>query len=810
MDSLLQDVKAAFRALRTRKGMVALAVATLALAIGANTSIFGVVHAVLLDQLPYRDPDRLAIVWALHVSGEREVLSILTVEDYQAQTRTLERIAAWFEQGVNLTNEGDPERLLAARVSAGFFDVLGAPAALGRTFTPDEYGGGGAQVTVLSDALWRRRFGADPAVVGRSIRLADESYQVVGVMSPRFLFPGARAELAIPLDLGAEPRRAKRDNAFLRAIGRLAPGVSRERAERQMSEVARDLAARYPESSSRQVGVVLPALADEMVGNFRGQLSLLQAAVGLVLLIACVNLALLLLASASSRSKEMAVKAALGAGRGRLARQLFIESMLLALAGGAVGAALGAAGMRALVAMSPTQIPRLGQAHFGAVTLLFTFLAAAVTALLFGLGPALSVSQSAPHQALGDGRSSAPPRALRVRRLLVVTEVALSVALLAVAGLMVRSFRALLDVEPGFRPAGTLSMRIGLPPGRYPDRASIRRFQERFRERLLAVPGVSEAGSVQVLPLSGALSRVDFTIAGRPPPRSEEVPQLDYRMVAPGYFRAAGIPLLAGRDLGELDGSDGPAVGVVSRRLADRFFPGKSAVGERLMVDDGNPVPRMVEIVGVAGDVHEVGLEVEPGSTMYVPLAQVPERSMVYGRNLFWVVRSRGEGALLRRGATEALREVDGNLPASTVLTLDEVLARSVAPRRFNLLLVDLFALAAIVLAGLGVYAVNAQAVAQRRRELAIRLALGAAPRSLQGLVLRAGMAPVLAGIGVGLLGALALGRAVSGLLYRVHPADPLVLGSTSMVLVAVALLAVTLPARRATRADPIGALAPE
>jgi putative ABC transport system permease protein len=332
MDALLQDVKAAFRALRRRKGMVGLAVATLALAIGANTSIFGVVHAVLLDQLPYRDPDRLAIVWAMHVSGEREVLSILTVEDYQAQTRTLERIAAWFEQGVNLTNEGDPERLLAARVSAGFFDVLGAPAALGRTFTPDEYGGGGAQVTVLSDALWRRRFGADPSVVGRSIRLADESYQVVGVMSPRFLFPGARAELAVPLDLGAEPRRAKRDNAFLRAIGRLAPGVSRERAERQMSEVARDLAARYPESSSRQVGVVLPALADEMVGNFRGQLTLLQAAVGLVLLIACVNLALLLLASASSRSKEMAVKAALGAGRWRLARQLFIESMLLALA----------------------------------------------------------------------------------------------------------------------------------------------------------------------------------------------------------------------------------------------------------------------------------------------------------------------------------------------------------------------------------------------------------------------------------------------------------------------------------------------
>jgi predicted permease len=810
MDSLLQDVKAALRALRTRKGMVALAVATLSLAIGANTSIFGVVHAVLLDQLPYRDPERLVIVWALHVSGEREVLSVATVEDYQAGTRTLERLAAWFEQGLNLTGEGDPERLLASRVGAGFFEVLGAPAALGRTFTPDEYGGGGAHVVVLSDALWRRRFGADPAVVGRQIRLADESYEVVGVMSPRFLFPGARAEMAVPLDLAREPRRAKRDDNFLRAIARLAPGVSRERAERQMSEVARELQARYPESSSRQVGVILPPLADEMVGSFRGQLTLLQAAVGLVLLIACVNLALLLLASASGRAKEMAVKAALGARRGRLARQLFLESLLIALAGGALGALLGSIWMRALVAMSPAQIPRLQQAHFGTVTLLFTFLAAAFTALLFGLGPALSVSQSAPHQVLGDGRSSSPPRALRVRRLLVVAEVALSVALLAVAGLMVRSFRALLDVEPGFRPAGTLSLRIALPPTRYPDRASIRLFQEQLRERLLSIPGVSEAGSVQVLPMSGALSRVDFTIAGQPPPRAEEVPQLDYRMVSPGYFRAAGVPLIAGRDLTSLDGSDAPAVGVVSRRLAERFFPGRSAVGERLLVDDGNPTPRTVEVVGVAGDVHEVGLEVEPGPSLYVPLPQVPERSMVYGRNLFWVVRSRGEPTLLRRSAIQALHAIDSALPASAVLTLDEVLARSVAPRRFNLLLVDLFALAAIVLAGLGVYAVNAQAVAQRRRELAIRLALGAAPRSLLRLVMAAGMSPVLAGIGLGLVGALALGRAVGGLLYHVHPADPLVLGSTSVVLVAVALLAVTLPARRATRADPIGALAPE
>jgi predicted permease len=500
------------------------------------------------------------------------------------------------------------------------------------------------------------------------------------------------------------------------------------------------------------------------------------------------------------------VKAALGAGRARLARQLFIESMLLALGGGALGALLGAVWMRALVAMSPTQIPRLQQAHFGTVTLLFTFLAAAFTALLFGLGPALSVSQSSPHQVLGDGRSSAPPGTLRVRRLLVVAEVALSVALLAVAGLMVRSFRALLDVEPGFRPAGALSLRIGLPPSRYPDRAGIRRFQEQFRERLLAVPGVSEAGSVQVLPLSGALSRVDFTIAGQPPPRTEEVPQLDYRMVSRA-IRAGHPPVSPGGTSAHWTAAK-PRRWVVSRRLADRSSPAGARWGNGSWSTTGT-TPRTVEIVGVAGDVHEVGL-VEPGPSLYVPLAQVPERSMVYGRNLFWVVRSRGEPSLLRRSTMEALHAVDGALPAAAVLT-----STRCWPARWrrgvNLLLVDLSRPWRRCRAGRARgLAVNAQAVAQRRRELAIRLALGAAPRVAAAAGAEGGDVLVLAGIGLGLVCALVLGRAVGGLLYRVHPADPWVLGVTSVVLAAVALLAVALPARRATKADPIGALAPE
>ncbi len=810
MDGLVQDLKAAVRSLRARRGFVALAVATLTLALAANSSVFAVIHAVLLEQLPYRDPERLALLSNVKADGDREVLSILNFEDYQSGARAIERMAAWFEQGVNLTGDGEPERLFAARVSSGFFEVLGTPPVLGRTFGPADHGGGGAHVAVLGDALWRRRFGGDPGIIGRNVRLGDDSYEVVGVMPPSFFFPGLRSDLALPLDLGLEPRRARRDDGFLRVVARLTRGVTREQAERQMTEIARELRARYPETNSRQMAVALPALADELVGAFRAQLTLLQAAVGLVVLLACLNLAMLLLAGSGARSREMAVKSALGASRGRLVRQLFLESLALAALGGLLGALLGLWGTHALVALSPTQVPRLAGARFGGISLAFTFAVAALTAIVFGLGPALSVSGSSPQRSLGDGRSSAPPRAVGIRRALVATEVALSLTLLAVAGLMVVSFSRLLRVDPGFRPGGTLSLRVTLPPSRYPEREQLQRFQEELHARFLTLPGVREAGSVQVLPLSGGLSRVDFTVEGSSPARDEDVPSLDYRMVSPGYLRAAGIPLLAGRELTEADGPDAPPVALVSRRLAERFFPGRSAVGGRLLVGDGGTRPRPVEIVGVAGDVRDAGLDSEPGLTLYVPLPQVPRGVMVYARNMFWVIRTSADPQLLKKPALVSLRALDGLLPATAVLTLDEALSRSVAPRRFNLLLVELFALAALLLAALGVYAVSAQTMALRRRELAIRLALGAAPEKLLRLVLGGALRPVGMGVAFGLAGALLAGRAVSGLLYRVHGADPGVLLGAAGVLSLSALLAVWLPARRAARADPLAALAPE
>ncbi|HET6983661.1 MAG TPA: FtsX-like permease family protein, partial [Myxococcaceae bacterium] len=531
--------------------------------------------------------------------------------------------------------------------------------------------------------------------------------------------------------------------------------------------------------------------------------------VGLVVLLACLNLAMLLLAASSARSREMAVKSALGAARGRLVRQLFLEALALAILGGALGALLGLWGTRALVALSPTQVPRLAGARFGGAALGFTFAVATLTAIVFGLGPALTVSGSAPQRALGDGRSSAPPSAVGARRALVAVEVALSLTLLAVAGLMVLSFARLLRVDPGFRPGGTVSLRVTLPASRYAEREQLQRFQEDLRRRFLALPGVRDAGSVQVLPLSGGLSRVDFTVEGSPPAREEDVPSLDYRMVSPGYLRAAGIPLLAGRELTESDGPDSPPVVLVSRRLAERFLPGRSAVGARLLVGAGGP-PGAVEIVGVVGDVRDTGLDAEPGVTLYVPLSQVPRGVMVYARNMFWVVRTPGDPQLLKKPLLAALRAQDGLLPATAVQTLDEVLSRSVAPRRFNLLLVQLFALAALALSALGVYAVSAQTMALRRRELAIRLALGSAPSALLRLVLGGALRPVGLGVLLGLGGAVAAGRSVSGLLYRVNGAHPGVLLGAAAVLGLAALLAVWLPARRAARADPLAALAPD
>jgi predicted permease len=475
-----------------------------------------------------------------------------------------------------------------------------------------------------------------------------------------------------------------------------------------------------------------------------------------------------------------------------------------------LGALLGLWWTRALVALSPTQVPRLTAAHFGVTSLAFTFAVATLTAIVFGLGPALSVSGTSPQRVIGDGRSSAPPRAVGARRALVAVEVALSLTLLAVAGLMVLSFARLLQVDPGFSPGGTVSLRVTLPASRYAEREKLRRFQEDLRARFLALPGVREAGSVQVLPLSGGLSRVDFTVEGSPPAREEDVPSLDYRMVSPGYFRAAGIPLVAGRELTAADGSDAPPVVLVSRRLAERYFPGRSAVGERLLVGDGGTVPRPVEIVGVVGDVRDAGLDSDPGVTLYVPLPQVPEAVMVYARNMFWVLRTATEPQALKKPALAALRAQDGMLPATAVQTLDEALSRSVAPRRFNLLLVELFALAALVLSALGVYAVSAQTMALRRRELAIRLALGAAPSGLLRLVLGGALRPVGIGVALGLVGALLAGRSVSGLLYRVSGAHPGVLLGAAAVLGGVALIAVWVPARRAARADPLSALAPD
>lgn len=550
-------------------------------------------------------------------------------------------------------------------------------------------------------------------------------------------------------------------------------------------------------------------MADELVGKFRAMLGLLLGAVGLVLLVACANLACLLLASALRRRRELGIRAALGASRGRLVLQLLVESALVAAAGATLGLLLAGWGADLLIALSPAQIPRIREAGVDGAVVAFTVAATVATVLIVGLAPALQAARAAPLAGLMDARAGAGPGSTRARRALVTAEVALSMALLAVAGLLVHSFARLGQVSPGFVPEHALSMRLMLPPQRYPDAAAVLRFEADLRGRLGALPGVVEAGSIQALPLSGVLATIDFTVEGRQPPRATEVPQAHYRMVTPGLREALGIALVAGRDLDVTDGPDAPAVVLVNRRLAARYLS-DGAVGARLLLDDGGPKPRSAEVVGIVDDVRAAGLDREPDVQVYVPLAQVPTPVLTYGRNRFWIVRTAGAPLGIARAAVDAVHALDAAMPAAQVQSLEEVVAGSLAPRRFNLLLVAAFAAAALLLSAIGIYALAAQLVAGRVRELGIRLALGARPGALVRFALLDALRPVLLGLALGVVGAIFAGRLAAGLLFETSSADPGMLALAGSVLGGAALFAAWLPARRATRIDPQIALRTE
>jgi predicted permease len=808
MPSLTQDLGFSLRMLAKTPAFSSAALVTLALAIGANAAIFSVVHAVLLRPLPFTDPNRLVWVWSKRVDRDKAPFNLPDFIDLRDRNRSCEGVAGLAYWSADLTGTGDPERIQGLRVSANLFALLGVDAAAGRTLAVADDRPGAARVVVLTDGLWRRRFGADHSLIGRSLVLDGSPYTVVGVLPPEFLFPIREAEFAAALAPDTDPLRGVRTSVnFLKPVARLKPTVSLEQAQEEMTAVAKELQREYPAANARKAGVKVVPLAEEIVGAFRAALWALFAAVGGVLVIACANLASLVLARGAVRRKEMAIRLAAGATRVRLVRQLLTESLVIGALGGVLGTLLAAQAVRLLVALAPVDLPRLRQVELDGPVLAFTVGLSILSSVLFGIIPALLVSRTNLNEELkagGRGSSEGKDRR-RARTLLVTAEVALALMLLIVAALFGRSFANIQAVHPGFDPDHVLSARISLPPSRYATSDSILGYQRQALAGVDALPGVESAGAVSLLPVSGLIAQIPFTIEGRPTPDAQ-VPSAQYRLVTEAYFQAMRIPVRRGRPFSEWDMAATSAVIIVNETLARRFFDVQNPVGHRLMLDDTNAAPRTAEIVGVIADVTQLGLDAEPTPDIYVPYSQVPRDQIAWATsNMFWVVRTKGDVLGLAEQVRHELVRADPQLPISGLRTMDQYLASSVAPRRFNVSVLAIFGLAAVLLAATGIYAMLSYSVSLRGHEMAIRAALGAGRRDILILVVGQGIRPALAGVVVGMAGALVLSRGLSSLLFGLSPTDPGTFVSVSVGLVAVSLTACIVPGLRATRAARAG-----
>jgi putative ABC transport system permease protein len=799
MRSLLQDLRYGLRRLSRSPGFTLVAVGALALGIGANTAIFSVVNAVLLRPLPYPEPEQLVQVYE---SRPRQNMTRVDVSPneflaWADEGGSFRQLAAVDFASFNLTGRGEPERVSGALVTASYFPLFGVRPAHGRAFLPEEDQPGRDNVVVLGHELWQQSFGADPAVVGRAVNLDGTACTVVGVMPQGFRLP-QNAKLARPVAFTAQDR-TRAGSHFLTVYGRLKPGVTGELAAAELAAVAGRLEQTFAQTN---VGhqVMLAPLHEELVGDVRPALLLLLGAVGLVLLIACANLANLLLARAAARRKEVAVRAALGASRWRIVRQLLAESVLLSGAGGAAGLLLAVWGVDLLVGLDPAGVQRVGAVSLDAGVFAFTAALSLLTGLLFGLAPALQASKTDFVETLKEGgrSSGGGPARSRLRSALVVAEVALTVVLLVSAGLLTKSFRRLLDVDPGLDPRGVLTLDLSLPDTKYAESHQVAAFYRQLLESVAALPGVEAAGAVSVLPLAGSDNSNFVQIEGRPPLPAGQALRAGRRNVSADYFKALRIPLKGGRGFADADSAEAPRVAVINEAMARAFFAGEDPLGKRLRTGDNNP---WVTVVGVVGDVRHRGLDVDVRPEMFFHAAQTPSREMTL------VVRAAGDPLALVGAARERVLAVDRDQPVGNVKTMETWLAESLASRRFAVLLLGLFALVAAALAAVGLYGVVSYTVAQRTHELGLRLALGARPRDVLRLVIRQGMSMTLVGAVVGLVAALAFARLMSGLLFGVAAHDPATFVGVPVLLLAVALLACYVPARRATKVDPMVAL---
>lgn len=800
MHALLQDLRYGARTLAKNPGFALVAVMTLALGVGANTTIFSFVNGILLRPLPYPKPERLVLLdeTALKQGITSMGVSFPNFLDWREQNSVFEDVATYQGGNYSLTGVGEPEQLRGGRVSHGLFEILRIQPPLGRTFTAEEDQPGHDAVVMLSHGLWQRRFGGDPTIVGRLVTLNNRSCTVIGVMPPGFRFPEI-SELWVPLALTT--KIWTRTDHGLGAVARLRDGVSLERAQTELSAIASRIEQQNP-VTNEGLGVSVTSMRERLSGEYREALLILLGVVGCVLLVACANVANLLLARATARQKEVAVRAALGASRWRVARQLLIESSLLGAAGGAFGLVLAVWGLDLLLAAIPVSLPFWMDFSLDLRVLGFTVGISVLTALIFGLVPALQASRIDLIETLNKGgRSAAAAAHNRSRNLLVVAEVGLSLVLLVGAGLMMRSFLLLQRVDPGLNPQNVLTLGVILPTEKYREGARRGEFFQRLMERIQAAPGVQAGGAVSTLPLSGGRWGRSLTVEGYSVLPVGQAPMIQHNVVTPGYFRAMGIPILMGRDFAETDAADSPKVTIVDERLAREYWPDTDPLGKRIRFGPPEDNEPWHTVIGVVGAVRHERLDADTRKSVYLPHLQIPVRGMALA------IRSGENTTSLTAAVRGQVRALDPDLPITRVLPMEEVVAQAIWEPRLYAVLFGVFAAGALLLAAVGVYGVMSYGVTQRTHEVGIRVALGAKRRDIIRLIVGQGLKLAFVGVAIGLGGAFALTRLIKGLLFGVSATDPLTFGLLALLITIVALAACLVPARRAMRIDPMVAL---
>jgi putative ABC transport system permease protein len=818
MENLWQDLRYGLRGLGRQPGFTIVAIIALALGTGANTAIFSVVNAILLRPLNYGAPQQLVMVWGTNSRSniDKDGLSVPNLLDYREQSSTLEQITAFSQGDFNLSRGGEPIHVQGAYVTADYFTTLGVQARYGRIFSDGEDQSRAPRVVIISDALWQRQFAGDRNLLDQTIQLNGASFTVVGILPQNFQPVNPGDELFVPMALdGGDLQRTPpvgppeimkmRNMRFLYAFGRLKPGASLAQAQSEMSAIAARNEAQYPNENA-SIGANIISMQEEVIGDVRPALKLLLVAVAAVLLIACVNVANLLLARAAARQKEIAIRTALGASRRRIIGQLLTEAVLLGLAGGLVGLGLAFAGLKLLLRLNPPNIPRLAEINMDLRVLGFTLLVSLLTGLIFGLVPALQASKPNLNETLKEGArgSSVGGHRQRLRSALVVVEMVLTTMLLIVTGLMIKSFSSLQQVNPGFNSSNLLTMWIDLPPAGYSEDPQIRGFFNQAFTRLQSLPGVESASGVSSLPLTTTfIARFRFTVDGRPPAAPNERLSANFRVIHYNYFKTMGIPLRSGRAFSEADGDQSPPVAIINESFKRRFWPDEDAVGKRITIPGIGNLSH--EIVGVVSDVKHVALDQDAGWELYVPYQQKPLNVMSF------VVRTAGDPTRLTPSVQQAILDVDPGQPIYDIKTMDQVVSDSLSQPRLYSALLGIFAAVALILAAVGIYGVMNHTVSQRIHEIGIRMALGAQRGDILRMIIGQGMGMALLGVGLGLAAALLLSftatRFISGLLFTVGVRDLTTFVVAPILLAIIAFLSIYIPARRATRVEPMVAL---